>query len=211
MRFTSVVAAISTFVVAASAAEFNITVGKDNANTFDPPQVTGVQQGDVINFRFVSKSHSATQSTFDQPCQTKPGGVDSGFQAVAANATSFPEWSIQINNVTAPMWFYCARAPHCTASGMVFAINPTANKTFAAFQAKATGGATASSTASGAAASGTGGVTAGTAGPGGAGTSSGNSSSTDAPSSSTGGAASLHGSSVVTLLAGVAILAGLWF
>lgn len=209
MRFTSAVAAIATFATAVSAATFNITVGKDNANTFDPPQVTGVQQGDVINFRFVSKSHSATQSTFDQPCQTKQGGVDSGFQTVAANATSFPEWSIQVNNVTAPMWFYCARAPHCTASGMVFAINPTANKTFAAFQAKATGGATASSTASGASASGTGGVTAGTAGPGGAGTSTGTNSSSTDNTSTTGAASTLRGSSAVTILAGITVLAGL--
>jgi hypothetical protein len=210
MRFTSVVAVISTAVAAVSAAEFNITVGKDNANTFDPPQITGVQQGDVVRFRFVSKSHSATQSTFDQPCQSKAGGVDSGFLPVAAGATTFPEWSIQINNVTAPMWFYCARAPHCTASGMVFAINPTAERTFAAFQAKATGGAGAgtnsSSTASGATPASTGGTNPGTAGPGGAGV--GNGSSTTTPPS--GAASSLHGSSAVTMLAGAAVLAGLW-
>ena len=37
-----------------------------------------------------------------------------------------------------PVWFYCATGAHCKA-GMVFAVNPTADQTFAAFQAAAKG------------------------------------------------------------------------
>ncbi|KAF9525532.1 hypothetical protein CPB83DRAFT_859423 [Crepidotus variabilis] len=212
MRFTSVAAAVSTFVAAVSAADFNITVGKDGGKTFNPAQITGVQQGDVVRFQFVSGSHSATQSTFDQPCVSKPGGVDSGFLPATANATTFPEWSIQINNVSAPMWFYCARAPHCTGSGMVFAINPTANKTFAAYQAKATSGATNSPASSGATAStpSSTGVTStpGNAGPGGVGGSSNSSSSN--PNAAPGSASSTRSSLTLSVLAGAAVVAGLW-
>ena len=119
-----------------------------------------------------------TQSTFASPCTnlTNADGtvVDSGFQPVAANATSFTQWTFTINNASAPLWFYCRQAKlvsclvtrfvtkliisllphsHCQA-GMVFAINPTADKSFAAFQAKAMG-ATASASSAGTAASGT--------------------------------------------------------
>jgi hypothetical protein len=37
-----------------------------------------------------------------------------------------------------PVWFFCATGAHCK-SGMVFAVNPTASETFAAFQANAKG------------------------------------------------------------------------
>ena len=57
--------------------------------------------------------------------------------AVGANATEFPTWNVTVNDTT-PLWFYCRQhAPdgssHC-GSGMVFAVNPTADKTFADFQ-----------------------------------------------------------------------------
>jgi hypothetical protein len=83
-------------------------------------------------------------------------GIDSGFLPVAAGATEFPSWSFSISNATTPLWFYCkqkspakykpisnkSQVPalmphffysHCQA-GMVFAINPTADKSFDAFQ-----------------------------------------------------------------------------
>ena len=46
---------------------------------------------------------------------------------VDANATTFPTWSVTVNN-TQPLWFYCRQhaptgASHCGA-GMVFAVNP---------------------------------------------------------------------------------------
>jgi hypothetical protein len=83
-------------------------------------------------------------------------GIDSGFLPVAAGATEFPSWSFSISNATAPLWFYCKQkspakyepishksqvpalmphffSSHCQA-GMVFAINPTADRSFDAFQ-----------------------------------------------------------------------------
>jgi hypothetical protein len=38
-----------------------------------------------------------------------------------------------------PAWFFCATGAHCK-SGMVFAVSPTSNQTFAAFQTAAKGG-----------------------------------------------------------------------
>jgi len=227
MRFATIVAAVSAFASVATAADFNITVGKDNANTFDPPQLTGVNVGDVLHFTFVSKSHSVTQSTFDNPCTVKPQGVDSGFFPVAAGATSFPQWSIRVNNVTGPLWFFCNRAPHCQASGMVFAVNPTAERTLDAFKAKAlastpgapappTGGAPSASgtpSAGGATPTGTGSAP-GTPGPGGAGVGGGasNTSTADASNSTQNGSAlSLSSTTqkMTALLMGAAVLAGL--
>lgn len=149
------------FVVAAaglvSAVDHTVLVG-DTGLDFNPTSITAAA-GDNVIFEFRGGNHTVTQSSFAQPCtflQTANGpGVDSGFQPVAAGATSFPQWSITIDNATAPLWFYCKRiqpANHCQA-GMVFAINPTAEKTFAAFQAaaKASGSGAASGSASGAA------------------------------------------------------------
>lgn len=130
----------------ASAADITVLVG-DGGLTFTPPQVTAAV-GDNVIFEFRAKNHTVTQSSFKDPCTrlTLPDGslgVDSGFQAVAAGATTFPQWSVTVDNATAPVWFYCAQktpANHCNA-GMVFAINPTADKTFDAFLAAAKAGA----------------------------------------------------------------------
>jgi plastocyanin len=135
MRFAST-AVISTLFTAlsASAAIINVTVGA-NGLTYEPSSVTA-QQGDQIAFQFVAKNHTVTQSTFDAPCTFKADGVNSGYQFVAAGATSFPVWTITVNNASAPLWFYCAQGAHCQ-NGMVFAVNPTADRTFEQFRSAA--------------------------------------------------------------------------
>ncbi|ORX34445.1 hypothetical protein BD324DRAFT_653222 [Kockovaella imperatae] len=92
--------------------------------------------GDIVNFTFVAGNHTATQSTFADPCLN--AGFTSGFQAVGTSGSP-TTFSILVNT-TSPTWVYCAQAGHCQA-GMVMAINaPTSgNKTFAAFQALAKG------------------------------------------------------------------------
>jgi hypothetical protein len=93
--------------------------------------------GDTIAFTFLSKNHTVTQSTFASPCTNLSGtGIDSGFVFVPNNATSFQQFSFTLNNASAPLWFYCRQTGHCE-QGMVFAVNPNANKTFSAFQAAA--------------------------------------------------------------------------
>jgi len=108
---------------------------------FSPSNITA-QIGDTITFQFMQKNHTVTQSSFATPCQPLSGastGFDSGFFPVAANATTFPTYTIQVNSTT-PIWAYCKQANHCT-SGMVFAVNAVESgpNNFEAFLAKAKG------------------------------------------------------------------------
>jgi len=139
MRFSVAVAALVS-VVSVSAVDHVIKVGAGGL-AFDPTEVTAAA-GDTLSFQFQGKNHTVTQSTFAAPCQrmtTPVQGVDSGFMPVAAGATSLPQWTITVQNASAPLWFFCAQTGHC-ADGMVFAVNPTPEKSFAMFQAAAKAG-----------------------------------------------------------------------
>jgi len=135
MHFTLASVVLATLASTVSAANTQVKVGSSGL-AFDPPSVNATT-GDTITFVFYPKNHTVTQSTFAAPCQPMSGGTDSGFQPTTANASNVPSYSVTVNNTT-PLWFYCRQAGHCT-QGMVFAINPTANKTFEAFQAAAKG------------------------------------------------------------------------
>ncbi|KAL1944445.1 hypothetical protein VTO73DRAFT_2875 [Trametes versicolor] len=168
MRFSAVVAALLPVGFALAQTTHTVKVGENGGLTYDPTSVTAAN-GDTIEFQFLSKNHTVTQSTFASPCSNITDatglvtGVDSGYQFVPTNATSFPVWSITVNNASTPLWFYCRQAKHCQA-GMVFAVNPTAAKTYEAFAAAAalsdavdgsastTNGAASNTTASGTAA-----------------------------------------------------------
>ncbi|KAK7693828.1 hypothetical protein QCA50_003400 [Cerrena zonata] len=209
MRFSSFLAVLPLVGMAfAQGQNFVVKVGDNGTLAFNPPSVT-IQNGDSVSFQFLSKNHSVTQSTFAKPCELMTNadgtkGIDSGFQPVAANATQFQQFTFTVNNASAPLWFFCAQntpANHC-AAGMVFAINPTADKSFAAYQANAKASTTGTSASAGAssAASATGSATSGTAA-----TPSASTTGTGANS----GAVSIKASSVAGLLvAGVALVAG---
>jgi plastocyanin len=152
MRFALTSAALATLATVASAVQTQVIVG-GGPLAYNPPQVTAAV-GDTIQFVFMPKNHTVTQSTFATPCEAMPNGLDSGFVPVAANATSTQAFTITVNT-TAPLWFYCRQVDHCI-SGMVFAVNPTANMTFAAFQAAANASGTTNTSASPSASSGTG-------------------------------------------------------
>ncbi|CDO76443.1 hypothetical protein BN946_scf184781.g20 [Trametes cinnabarina] len=114
MRFSTIAAALLPVGAAFAQQTFTVKVGENGTLTYDPPTVNA-QNGDTIEFQFLSKNHTVTQSTFAAPCSniTTNGvvtGVDSGFQFVPANATSFPVWSITVNNASTPLWFYCRQA-----------------------------------------------------------------------------------------------------
>lgn len=126
----------------------DIVVGDNGMLTFKPPTVNAVA-GDEIRFNFVSKNHTATQSSFEQPCTRQvgpdgvtPTGFDSGFEFVG-NSTIPIQASFIMPRTDKPLWFYCRQTGHC-AKGMVFAINApsTGSKSFAAFREEAimTGG-----------------------------------------------------------------------
>ncbi|KAF8333959.1 uncharacterized protein EI90DRAFT_2915292 [Cantharellus anzutake] len=122
-----------------------ITVGGNSSLTFDPSNIAA-QPNDIVQFTFVSKNHTITQSTFANPCVAglKDGspGFNSGFMPVAANSSNFPTFNVTVNN-TSPIWGFCAQTGHC-GKGMVFAINAPENgtNTFDAFRAAAVNGTT---------------------------------------------------------------------
>ncbi|KAF7793255.1 hypothetical protein EIP86_004365 [Pleurotus ostreatoroseus] len=145
MRFSAVLATLLPVGAALAQQTFQIVVGNNSELTFSPSSISNAATGDTIQFIFATKNHTATQSSFAAPCSelAPPAGqqpIDSGFMPVAAGTTSnFPTYTVQLTNVTGPLWFYCKQtnpANHCQA-GMVFAVNPTADKSFDAFQAAA--------------------------------------------------------------------------
>ncbi|KAJ6523990.1 hypothetical protein B0H19DRAFT_1085449 [Mycena capillaripes] len=137
----SLTAAALAAAYSAHAAEILVQVGPPGRQlTFSPSNITA-NVGDVLTFQFLSRNHSVTQSSFASPCVPKAGGVDSGFQAVIANATDVHEFTIALNDSSKPMFFFSAQtapASECK-QGMVFSINQDPNSaiSFAAFQANA--------------------------------------------------------------------------
>lgn len=122
-----------------------VVVGGNSTLTFNPSFVQALPR-DTIVFEFQSKNHTATQSTFADPClklnnvTSGQVGFDSGFMPVAAGSTSFPTWNLTVND-TSPTWVYCKQTnptSHCGA-GMVFAINSdeSSDRSSAAFAALA--------------------------------------------------------------------------
>ncbi|CCM05051.1 uncharacterized protein FIBRA_07253 [Fibroporia radiculosa] len=123
-----------------------IVGGANELLTYQPSNITA-DIGDTVTFHFMQTNHTATQSSFDDPCRgltetstTGQLGFDSGFMPVASNATSYPTFTVQIND-TSPIWVYCKQTnpkSHCGA-GMVFSVNAVESSpnNFAAFQAKA--------------------------------------------------------------------------
>jgi len=123
-------------------ATFDVIVGGNGALTYSPDNVVA-QPGDFVRFIFQSKNHTATQSTFANPCVKADGGFDSNYVPVAPGQTEFQVAELAITS-NDPIWVYCKQGTHCSAGGMVFAVNP--GDQMAAFKAAATGTPPASST-----------------------------------------------------------------
>lgn len=111
-----------------------VIVGGPNLLTYQPSSVEAAV-GDVVEFDFLEKNHTVTQSTFDTPCVFNPAGVKSGFRPNPENILGKEVFTFTVADVK-PKWFFCAQAKHCQA-GMVFAINPGTK--FPEYLAKATG------------------------------------------------------------------------
>jgi len=106
------------------------------------PQVITANVGDLINFEFHGGNHTVTQSSFANPCTqqfntvTQQDGFSSPFMPFDATSGQIGVFTLEVTQTANPIWFFCARKPHCH-SGMYGAINPptTGAKTFAAFAA----------------------------------------------------------------------------
>jgi len=162
----SVIALAALFPAVALGNTINVAVGM-NGLAYTPSSVTA-NVGDILQFTFYPKNHTVSQSTFGTPCvkavdsATGQQGVDSGFMPVPAGTTvGNPTFAINVTT-TSPLWFYCRQTGHCE-QGMVFAVNPTPEKTFQAFQAAAiAGGGSTGSPSSGSPSTSTGSPTDGT-------------------------------------------------
>jgi len=128
---------------APASSDHQVVVGGTGKLFYTPSNITA-QVGDTVTFQFQQKNHTATQSSFAAPCRalaltstTGQVGFDSGFMPVADGASTFPTYTIQIND-TAPVWVYCRQSGHC-GSGMVFSVNAIESgpNNFEAFKAKA--------------------------------------------------------------------------
>lgn len=102
---------------------------------YTPNQVKAAVN-DVVHFVFMSQNHTVTESTFAKPCNKKATDApDSGFMANANNTVvPAPTWEYTVTS-TDPTWWYCKQrtGTHC-GKGMVFAINPTVEKSFDLFK-----------------------------------------------------------------------------
>lgn len=119
----------------AAGATHHITVGGEAGLVFTPPEIAAAP-GDQVIFTFMSQMHTATQSGFDTPCEPLSGGMDSQTQPNPNNSVNPPPQVAMEVMTQEPLWFYCKTGNHC-GQGMVFSINPTAEKTHAQFQANA--------------------------------------------------------------------------
>jgi plastocyanin len=112
MRFALASSTLATLVTAVLAANIQVQVGGPNGLNYNPQSVTAAQ-GDTIEFVFMPKNHTVTQSTFAAPCQPMSNGIDSGFMPVPANSTQVPSMTVLVND-TNPLWFFCKQVTYDT-------------------------------------------------------------------------------------------------
>ncbi|KAI1280038.1 hypothetical protein F5Y07DRAFT_387258 [Xylaria sp. FL0933] len=142
-RPSSLALGLAFFTSFATAANIEVTVGKDSKLEFNPASIKA-EVGDTITYKFFSKNHAVAQSTFADPCHLQENGIFSGFTPNTSPDVVAPtDFTITVND-TKPLWFYCPQTNgnHCQ-NGMVHAINaPDTGNTFDAYKAKAQTAAT---------------------------------------------------------------------
>ncbi|KAJ7596562.1 hypothetical protein C8J56DRAFT_290653 [Mycena floridula] len=138
MRFQSLIALTLAAVVLAE--DHLVTVGADNLFAFAPNSLVAAV-GDTITFQFLTRNHSATTTTFVNPCPPPPGGFgdggfDTGFHPSVTTGDA-PEATVTIVDLE-PHWVSCMQAAgaHCRL-GMTLSINPPPDMTEAQFMANA--------------------------------------------------------------------------
>ncbi|KAG5297618.1 hypothetical protein I7I48_06784 [Histoplasma ohiense] len=119
--------------------EHRVIVGGEAGLVYQPETINAAI-GDMVVFEFMSQNHTATQSTFNKPCVRMAQGIDSGFMPNTDNTVNPPpNMKFQVTTLD-PVWMFCAQGKHCE-KGMVFSINPTAEKSQARFKEIAMAGA----------------------------------------------------------------------
>ncbi|KAJ8113480.1 hypothetical protein ONZ43_g5144 [Nemania bipapillata] len=93
---SATVPAGATGTVAGTGATHTVQVGGSAGLAYSPPSLQAAV-GDMVVFTFMSTNHTATQSTFDAPCDPMEGGMDSGFRPNKDNAVvPAPQVAMQV-------------------------------------------------------------------------------------------------------------------
>lgn len=103
----------------------HVDVGTFNGTVKFVPDNVVAENGDVVEYNFLAKSHSLTQSEFLTPC-TYNGGFDTGLnQFNPKNISGLFVIPFEVKRKN-PQWFYCKQQgpPNHCGQGMVFAVNP---------------------------------------------------------------------------------------
>ncbi|KAK0463870.1 uncharacterized protein EV420DRAFT_1745338 [Desarmillaria tabescens] len=126
--FAVLVSAICVF-----AADHLVTVGDGGMLAFNPTSMTAVQ-GDTVTFSFLQHNRRSPL-----PAQNL---ASTRVSSPSPTALSLANGHSPVDNSSTLLWFFCTQMGHCE-KGMVFAVNPTQDKTFQAFLANAQGNGTA--------------------------------------------------------------------
>ena len=115
-----------------------VDVGTFNGTVQFIPNTINAAIGDIIEYNFLAKSHSLTQSEFLTPC-TYNGGFDTGLNQVnPKNQSGLFVIPFEVKT-TRPQWFYCKQQgpPNHCGAGMVFGLNPRSEAQMGQFIANA--------------------------------------------------------------------------
>ena len=123
---TSAIYGSSTSTAYGSRQTHRVQVGTFDGKVQFVPNQVNAEIGDVVEYDFLIKSHSLTQSEFLTPC-TYNGGFDTGLnQPNPKNISGLHVIPFEVTTKK-PQWFYCKQVgspkSHCN-SGMVFGLNP---------------------------------------------------------------------------------------
>jgi len=115
----------------------HVVVGGANIFAYNPPFIFA-EKGDKVKFEFRQANHTVTQSSFFHPCKAVKGGANSGFVPNPKGTPGLIGFEYKVPG-HGPYYFYCQQGMHCAKLGMVFEINPTRERSFKEFQARAKG------------------------------------------------------------------------
>lgn len=115
----------TTTTAPASRQTHHVQVGNFDGKVQFIPNNVNAEIDDIVEYNFLAKSHSLTQSEFLTPC-TYNGGFDTGLNQ--SNPMNISGLHIIPFRVTTkkPQWFYCKQQgpPNHCGTGMVFGLNP---------------------------------------------------------------------------------------
>lgn len=86
-------------VASGTPTNWQVTVGANGTLAYNPPTIQA-NVGDTVTFTFEAKNHTVSQSSFAQPCTPLANGFNSGFMPIQAGSTTFPSFTITVNDVS---------------------------------------------------------------------------------------------------------------